>query len=67
MQKTKVVHSSSKPAWNIVGTKLGGKYKIAVVPYVFSESIEVLDKLRDQALEHAEYISYCLNRSGFNF
>ena len=32
--KTKVVHSQTKSAWNVIGTDLGGKYKIARVPYV---------------------------------
>ena len=31
--KTKVVHSQSKNAWNVVNTELGGKYKIARIPY----------------------------------
>lgn len=31
--RTKVVHSETKPAWNIVGTEWGGKYKIARFPY----------------------------------
>ena len=61
--KTKVVHSKTKPAWNIIGAKLGGKYKIASVPYVVPTSIEVLDKTRDEALEHAEFISQCFNNS----
>lgn len=30
--KTKVVHSESKLAWNVVGTQCGRKYKIARVP-----------------------------------
>jgi len=41
MIRTKVVHSTSKLAWNIVGTKLGGKYKIAIVPYVPSDDKDV--------------------------
>jgi hypothetical protein len=61
--KTKIIHSKSKPAWNIIGTKIGGKYKIASVPYVPSESVEVIDLTRDEALEHAEFISSCFNKS----
>lgn len=61
--KTKVIHSKSKPAYNIVGTKLGGKYKIAIVPYVPSLSVEVIDATRDEALQHAEFISHCFNNS----
>lgn len=61
--KTKVVHSKSKPAWNIVGAKLGGKFKIATIPYVSSKSVEVIDATRDEAFEHATFISYCFNHS----
>ena len=35
--KTKVIHSKSKPAWNVVGETLGGKYKIARVLYQIIE------------------------------
>lgn len=30
----KVKHSESKPAFNVIGTKLGHKYKIAICPYL---------------------------------
>lgn len=63
--KTKVVHSKTNPAWNVVGTKLGGKYKIAVVPYVVSDNMDVIDFTRDEAQQHAEFISYCFNNSDF--
>jgi hypothetical protein len=62
--KTKVVHSISKPAYNIIGSSLGKKHKIAIVPYVSSDDVEVIDINRDEALEHAEFISYCFNNSG---
>lgn len=61
--KTKIVHSESKPAWNIIGAKLGGKYKIASVPYVPSESTEDIDSNRHKAFEHAKFISRCFNKS----
>ncbi len=61
--KTKVVHSKTNPAWNVVGTSLGEKYKIARIPYVVSEVMEVLDQTRDEAFEHAEFISTCFNNS----
>jgi hypothetical protein len=61
--KTKVVHSKTKPAWNIVGVKLGGKYKIATVPYIVSDSMDVIDYTRDEALVHAEFINQCFNNS----
>ena len=38
-QKTEVKHSQSKNAWNVVGTGLGEKYKIARVPYEVVEEI----------------------------
>lgn len=61
--KTKVVHSNSKTAWNVIGTKVGGKYKIAVVPYVVCGN-EIIDtKEKAEALLHAEYISRCFNKS----
>lgn len=37
----RVMHSESKDAWNVVGTVLGGKYKIARCPYVDMEFIDV--------------------------
>lgn len=30
----KAVHSVSKDAWNVVGTQLGEKYRIAICPYI---------------------------------
>lgn len=61
--KTKVVNSQSKDAWNIVSTELGSKYKIARVPYILigDEKIDTFNKC--EALEHAEFISYCFNNS----
>lgn len=61
--KTRVVHSQTKSAWNIVGEKLGGKYKIARVPYVCVNDQCVTDKNRVEAFKHAEFISYCFNHS----
>jgi len=40
--KTKVVHSQSKTAWNIIGERLGGKYKIARIPYLVVDDSEIL-------------------------
>jgi len=62
--KTKVVHSQSKSAWNIVGESLGAKYKIARVPYLVFEHQELSDRNRKEAFEHAEFISHCFNNSG---
>lgn len=61
--KTRVVHSQSKAAWNIVGTILGGKYKIARVPYIVINDEKIDEINRSEAFEHAEYISYCFNNS----
>ena len=33
---TRVVYSKKNFAWNVVGTQLGAKYKIARVPYLSS-------------------------------
>jgi hypothetical protein len=64
--KTKVVHSKTKPAYNVVGTSLGSKYKIARIPYLIDGglSMEWNNKEMDEAKEHAEFISYCFNNSG---
>jgi len=61
--KTRVVHSQTKSAWNIVGEKLGGKYKIARVPYLVLDNQELSDRNRAEAFKHAEFISYCFNHS----
>lgn len=61
--QTKVKHSESKTAWNIVGTILGGKYKIARVPYLAVEGDDILTTLnKAEALEHAQFISKCFNQ-----
>lgn len=61
--KTRVVHSQTKAAWNVVGEDLGGKFKVARIPYVtcIDEKIDALNRL--EALDHAEFISYCFNNS----
>ena len=62
--KTKVKHSETKSAWNVVGTMLGGKYKICRVPYQTMDDSEILtQRWRDEAKEHADFISYCFNHS----
>lgn len=61
--KTKVVHSKSKDAWNIVSTSLGAKFKIARVPYMISGHDKIDTKERCEALLHAEFISKCFNKS----
>lgn len=61
--KTKVVHSRTKSAWNVVGIGLGGKYKIARVPYLKTDIDVINTREKAEALEHAEFISYCFNHS----
>jgi len=61
---TKVVHSQSKTAWNIIGGQLGDKYKIARIPYLVVEDSEILTtENKYEALLHAQFISQCFNNS----
>ena len=62
--KTKVVHSETKSAWNIVGVTLGQKYKIARIPYITTGNEKTTSENRAEALKHAKFISYCFNNSG---
>jgi len=61
--KTKVVHSKSKTAWNVVGTQLGKKFKIAIVHYIVSGNVIVDALEKNEALKHAEFISWCFNNA----
>lgn len=62
--KTKVVHSESNPAWNVVGVSpIGGKYKIARIPYYVSDNSVITEIEKKEAFEHAEFISYWFNNS----
>lgn len=61
--KTKVVHSQSKNAWNVVGTQVGKKHKIARVPYIIIKDDIIDTKEKAKALEHAMFISQCFNKS----
>jgi len=57
-------HSESKTAWNVVGIALGGKYKIAKIPYIIVLDNEFLTtENRLEALNTAKFIAYCLNNS----
>lgn len=60
---TKVVHSKTKAAWNIIGIKLGGKYKIARFPYLLTECEKLNDINKREAFNHAEFTSFCFNNS----
>lgn len=60
--KTRVIHSESKPAWNVVAVNLGDKYKIARIPYNDLAGTEKLDiRNKQEAYEHAVFISSCFN------
>lgn len=61
--KTKVVHSHSKAAWNVVDINVGQKYKIARVPYTTLDDQELSDRNMREALRHAEFISFCFNNA----
>jgi len=61
--KTKVVHSETKSAWNVVGVDLGYKYKIARIPYICSNDESITERNRVEALEHAAFISKCFNNA----
>jgi adenine-specific DNA methylase len=61
--KTKIIHSQTKSAWNIVSENLGSKYKIARIPYLVLDNQELSDRNRIEALKHAEFISHCYNHA----
>ena len=58
---TKVIHSESKTAWNVVNTRVGGTYKLARVPYTICNTGSIDERERKRALNIARYISECLN------
>ena len=62
--QTKVVHSETKPAWNVVATSHGDKYKIARVPYSETTIVSgqpIINTSKQQSYEHAKFISDCFN------
>jgi len=61
--KTRVVHSETKSNYNVICLKLGKKYKICRVPYLVSDNEQLTEIERKEALEHAEFISFCFNNS----
>lgn len=61
MEKVKVVHSQSKPAFNIVSVKFGAKYKIARIPYVICGYNEIDTREKKQAENHANLIAKHFN------
>jgi len=63
--KTRVVHSETKNAYNIICKKLGSKYKICRVPYYVSDNEVLTEREKQEAFEHANFISFCFNNSDF--
>ena len=62
--KTKVKHSESKNAWNVISTDLGKRYKIARVPYLVIEGAGVMTEIeKSEAFRCANFISFCFNNS----
>ncbi|QQO97263.1 hypothetical protein M1M30_gp160 [Maribacter phage Colly_1] len=58
-----VVHSKDRPAWNINNTKLGGKFRLAVVPYVKIGLTEESTKhTKDESLKLAKIVASAFNR-----
>lgn len=56
-----VVHSKTKPAWNIVGTVIAENFKVARFPYVECGD-EILDtEGKAAALDRAKFCAKCLN------
>ena len=67
--RTKVVHSHSKSAWNVIGTIVGSKRIIARCPYFLVNNDENhITSVRNkyEALEHALFISDAFNSDAFN-
>ena len=61
--KVRVVHSQKNTAWNVIGTELGKKYKIARVPYHVFGDRDADEREKTEALKHANFIVYCFNNS----
>lgn len=63
--KTKVIHSQTKAAWNIVGTMPNDTYKLVRVPYYINGRVAIDDPInqeeRKRAFKLAESISKFLN------
>ena len=65
---TKVVHSKSKNAWNVVGDEVGGCFKYCRVPYIVLEEAQYSEELNTVnkygALRRAKFISNAINEHG---
>lgn len=55
-----VRHSHTKPAWNIIGTRLGDRHKVACVPYIVTDDQDNASE-RLEALTNAQFIAACIN------
>lgn len=70
MGEWKVKHSESKDAWNIIGTNLGGRYKVARLPYLkcpglghdFNDREKREQRLNAQKMSCADEMLDLLNR-----
>ena len=57
--KWEIKHSESKDAFNICGTLVGGKYKIARIPYLVTKSsIKLTEKDKKNAQYDAQLIAH---------
>lgn len=61
--ETKVVHSESKDAWNVVSKRLGAIYKIARIPYTLIGDKKFDVKEMSETLDYAKFISKCFEYS----
>lgn len=66
--KTKIIHSKSKNAWNVVGTTLGGKFKIASFPYpaesgTDKETLSINKATKNEAYKLAKFVKFCLGNT----
>ena len=52
--KWRLKHSESKNAWNIIGTELGGKYKLARVPYLKVDEMYVDTNVVRERIAHLD-------------
>lgn len=64
-QEYEVKHSETKSAWNIVGTRISEKYKIARLPYVADDNFpQITTSNRKLAFDTATFLAKCLNERG---
>ena len=65
-QKVEIKHSESKDAWNVIGTNVGSRYKIARIPYLVLKDVDYKDmtntREKAEALKIAEFIVQSFNK-----